>query len=99
MQVRPQVVLETRNAYKSLIERTDELVKSQFIELFFTHDYPSVEIGTVLNQTVTTEYITDTLSEKYVTVALHGKGARERNMDVYDPKPFTAYRISKIHSR
>ena len=61
-----------------------------------------MEIGSVLKQTIATEYISDTLSEKYVTVALHGNGARERNMDVYDPKPFTAYRVKAgqfIYSR
>lgn len=89
-------------AYRQQILATDELVKSQFIELFYTRGYPSVEIGSVLKQTITTEYISDTLSEKYVTVALHGNGARERNIDVYDPKPFTAYRIKAgqfIYSR
>lgn len=94
--------IEARNAYKTLISRTDELVKSQFIELFYTRGYPSVEIGSILKQTIATEYISDTLSEKYVTVALHGNGARERNMDVYDPKPFTAYRVKAgqfIYSR
>ena len=70
--------------------------------MFYGHRYPSVEIGSVLKQTTTTEYISDTLSEKYVTVALHGNGARERNIDVYDPKPFMAYRIKAgqfIYSR
>jgi len=89
-------------AYRQQIIATDELVKSQFIEMFYTHGYSSVEIGSVLKQTITTEYISDTLSEKYVTVALHGNGARERNIDVYDPKPFTAYRIKAgqfIYSR
>ena len=92
----------TKAAYRQQIIATDELVKSQFIEMFYGHRYPSVEIGSVLKQTTTTEYISDTLSEKYVTVALHGNGARERNIDVYDPKPFMAYRIKAgqfIYSR
>ena len=70
--------------------------------MFFKSGYPSVEIGTVLNQTLKTEHIVETLNEKYVTVALHGNGARERNIDVYDPKPFSAYRIRSgqfIYSR
>ena len=61
-----------------------------------------VQIGSVLKQHLTTERITDTLCEKYVTVAMHGNGVRERNIDIYDPKPFSAYRVSKgqfIYSR
>lgn len=91
-----------KKKYINQVKATDELVKSQFIEMFYGHRYPSVEIGSVLKQTTTTEYISDTLSEKYVTVALHGNGARERNIDVYDPKPFMAYRIKAgqfIYSR
>ena len=70
--------------------------------MFYTRGYPSVEIGSILKQAMQTEYISDTLSEKYVTVALHGNGARERSIDTYDPKPFTAYRIKAgqfIYSR
>lgn len=92
----------TKAAYRQQIIATDELVKSQFIEMFYAHGYPFVEVGSVLNQAVCTEYISDTLSEKYVTVALHSNGARERNIDTYDPKPFTAYRIKAgqfIYSR
>lgn len=93
---------ETRRSYKALIQATDDLVKSQFIEVIYTQGYPSVKIGEVLHQTLKTERIVDTLKEKYVTVALHGLGARERNIDVYDPKPFSAYRIKAgqfIYSR
>ena len=94
--------IETKNAYKSLISGIDDLVKSQFIEMIYTQGYPSVKVGEVLHQTLKTERIVDTLKEKYVTVALHGLGARERNIDVYDPKPFSAYRIKAgqfIYSR
>lgn len=93
---------ETRRSYKALIQATDNLVKSQFIEMIYTQGYPSVKVGEVLHQTLKTERIVDTLKEKYVTVALHGLGARERNIDVYDPKPFSAYRIKAgqfIYSR
>ena len=61
--------------------------------MFYGKEYPTVEVGTVLKQVLKTERIVDTLAEKYVTVALYGNGARERNIDIYDPKPFTAYRI------
>ena len=70
--------------------------------MIYTRGYPSVKVGEVLHQTIKTERIVDTLKEKYVTVALHGMGARERNIDVYDPKPFSAYRIKAgqfIYSR
>lgn len=56
----------------------------------------------MLHQIIKTERIVDTSKEKYVTVALHGLGARERNIDIYDPKPFSAYRVKMgqfIYSR
>lgn len=38
---------KTRNAYKKLIQRTDDLVKSQFIEMFDNPDTPIVSIGEI----------------------------------------------------
>lgn len=48
-----------KKKYINQVKATDELVKSQFIEMFYGHRYPSVEIGSVLKQTTTTEYISD----------------------------------------
>ena len=92
----------TRTAYRSLLTQMDALVQSQFVGMFRGDEYPLVPIGTLLRQRTTTERITDTLREKYVTVALYGKGVRERSIERYDPKPFTAYRVSSgqfIYSR
>lgn len=38
----------TKTAYKNLIVKTDELVKSQFVEMFENGDYPLIEAGTVM---------------------------------------------------
>lgn len=37
-----------KEAYKHLIASTDELVKSQFVEMFENGDYPLIEAGTVM---------------------------------------------------
>ena len=92
----------TKKAYQNLITATDNLVKSQFIEMIYAQGYPTIKVGKVLHQIIKTERIVDTSKEKYVTVALHGLGARERNIDIYDPKPFSAYRVKMgqfIYSR
>lgn len=38
----------TKTAYRNLIAKTDELVKSQFVEMFENGDYPLIEAGTVM---------------------------------------------------
>ena len=93
---------QTKKAYQRLIKATDDLVKSQFIEMFYDRGYPKIEVGSVISQQTKTERITETLAEKYVTVAMHGNGVRERSIDIYDPKPFSAYRVKTgqfIYSR
>ena len=93
---------EVSTSYKELITATDDLVKSQFIEMFNGDNYPLVPVKEVLNQQTTVERIDNTLVEKYVTVALYGKGVRERSIEKYDPKPFSAYRVKAgqfIYSR
>ena len=93
---------DTKEAYTNLLNKTKELVRAQFMDLFYGHNYPEVTMDSVLVQHTKTEKITDTLNEKYVTVALHGKGVRERNIETYDPKPFSGYRIKAgqfIYSR
>lgn len=70
--------------------------------MFQGDEYPLIPIGNLLRQRTTTERIVDTLQEKYVTIGLHGKGVRERSIAHYDPKPFSAYRVSSgqfIYSR
>ena len=44
--------IKTKNAYKTLISRTDDLVKSQFIEMFYGREYPMRTIGQVVDRTV-----------------------------------------------
>ena len=44
--------IETKNAYKSLISRTDDLVKSQFIEMFLGEEdhFPTVPLISIFNK-------------------------------------------------
>lgn len=43
---------ETMDSYKALIKATDELVKSQFIELFYGKGYPVKTIGDVIDKNI-----------------------------------------------
>ena len=43
---------DTRKSYQQLIKRTDELVKSQFIELFYGKGYPVKTIGDVIDKNI-----------------------------------------------
>ena len=43
---------DTRKSYQELIKRTDELVKSQFIELFYGKGYPVKTIGDVIDKNI-----------------------------------------------
>lgn len=43
---------ETKNAYKDLINKIDELVKSQFIEMFYEKGYPVKTIGDVIEKKI-----------------------------------------------
>ena len=95
-------ITKTLQAYKDLATETSEMVKAHFIEMFWSEKYPFVEMRSLLHQNTKTERITEPQKEKYVTVALYGKGVRERNIDKYDPKPFTGYRVRSgqfIYSR
>lgn len=45
--------IEAKNAYKEQIKCTDDLVKSQFIEMFYGKDYPIRSIGQVIDKGIT----------------------------------------------
>ena len=45
--------IKAKNAYKTLIQRTDDLVKSQFIEMFYDKGYPIKTIGQVIDKSIT----------------------------------------------
>ena len=95
-------ITRTLQAYKDLSFETTEMIKAHFIEMFWSEKYPFVEMRALLHQNIKTERITEPQNEKYVTVALYGKGVRERNIEKYDPKPFTGYRVKSgqfIYSR
>ena len=43
---------DTRKAYQKLMQKTDDLVKSQFIEMFYGKGYPVKKIGDVIEKTI-----------------------------------------------
>lgn len=91
-----------KESYDRALTQADRIIQSQFVEMFSGENYPLVSVKEVLNQQTVVERITNTLVEKYVTVALYGKGVRERSIEKYDPKPFSAYRVKAgqfIYSR
>ena len=88
---------------KQQLAKLDELVKSRFIELFIGKGYPVTSIKELLVQNSTVEKINNTKIEKFVTVGIKGKGAREREIkDGKWPVPFSGYRVKEgqfIYSR
>lgn len=62
-----------------------------------------VKLSEVITQNTDIERITNTKSEHYITLALYGKGARERHIkDEKYPVPFLGYRVTAgqfIYSR
>ena len=88
---------------KQQLAKLDELVKSRFIELFIGKGYPVSCIKELLVQNSTVEKISNTKIEKFVTVGIKGKGAREREIkDGKWPVPFSGYRVKEgqfIYSR
>lgn len=44
--------IDTKNAYNKLLQETDELIKSQFIEMFYGKGYPVKKIGDVIEKTI-----------------------------------------------
>ena len=88
---------------KQQLSKLDEVVKSRFIELFIGKGYPVTSIKELLVQNSTVEKISNTKIEKFVTVGIKGKGAREREIkDGKWPVPFSGYRVKEgqfIYSR
>lgn len=88
---------------KQQLAKLDELVKSRFIELFIGKGYPVTSIKELLMQNSTVEKVSNTKIEKFVTVGIKGKGAREREIkDGKWPVPFSGYRVKEgqfIYSR
>lgn len=88
---------------KQQLAKLDELVKARFVELFIGKGYPVTSIKELLVQNSTVEKISNTKIEKFVTVGIKGKGAREREIkDGKWPVPFSGYRVKEgqfIYSR
>ena len=72
----------------------DDFIKSQFVEMFGNGNYPKIQLKEVLNQKQQVEKVENTKLERFVTVGINGKGARERIIkDEKWPVPFVGYRV------
>ena len=85
------------------LKKLEQLVKSQFVEMFDNKNYLKIRLKEVLVQNQDVEKIENTRKEKFVTVGINGKGARERIIkDEKWPVPFVGYRVKEgqfIYSR
>ena len=76
------------------LKELNQLIKSQFVEMFDNKNYPKIRLKEVLVQDQDVEKIENTRKEKFVTVGINGKGARERIIkDEKWPVPFVGYRV------
>ena len=79
---------------KSQLEELSSFIKSQFVEMFGNGNYPKIQLKEVLNQKQQVEKVENTKLERFVTVGINGKGARERIIkDEKWPVPFVGYRV------
>ena len=95
-------VQDAIEAYKNLSGTFDEMVSARFVEVIERGEFSKVPLKRILQQNNKTERIEDTTSEKYVTVALYGKGVRQRDIGNDEPSKFTGYRVKEgqfIYSR
>ena len=76
------------------IKLFDDFIKSQFVEMFGNGNYPQIRLKEILNQNDNMEKVENTKIEKFVTIGINGKGARERIIkDGKWPVPFVGYRV------
>ena len=79
---------------KRQLEELSSFIKSQFVEMFGNGNYPQIRLQEVLNQNDNMEKVENTKIEKFITVGINGKGARERIIkDGKWPVPFVGYRV------
>ena len=87
-------VEEVLNIKNKQMEELQKFIKSQFVEMFDNKNYPKIRLKEVLVQDQNVEKIENTRKEKFVTVGINGKGARERIIkDEKWPVPFVGYRV------
>ena len=87
-------VVEVISIRKKQIEELNNLIKSQFVEMFGNGNYPKIQLKEVLNQKQQAEKVENTKLERFITVGINGKGARERIIkDEKWPVPFVGYRV------
>ena len=82
------------NLKKSQLEELSSFIKSQFVEMFGNGNYPKIQLKEVLNQKQQAEKVENTKLERFITVGINGKGAKERIIkDEKWPVPFVGYRV------
>ena len=88
------IITNNIQSKKEQVKKLEQLVKSQFVEMFDNKNYPKIRLKEVLVQDPNVEKIENTRKEKFVTVGINGKGARERIIkDEKWPVPFVGYRV------
>ena len=88
------IITNNIQSKKEQVKKLEQLVKSQFVEMFGNGNYPQIRLQEVLNQNDNMEKVENTKIEKFITVGINGKGARERIIkDGKWPVPFVGYRV------
>ena len=88
------IIANNIQSKKEQLKKLEQLIKSQFVEMFDNKNYPKIRLKEVLVQDQNVEKIENTRKEKFVTVGINGKGARERIIkDEKWPVPFVGYRV------
>ena len=88
------IITNNIQSKKEQLKKLEQLVKSQFVEMFGNGNYPQIRLQEVLNQNDNMEKVENTKIEKFITVGINGKGARERIIkDGKWPVPFVGYRV------
>ena len=88
------IIANNIQSKKEQLKKLEQLIKSQFVEMFGNGNYPQIRLQEVLNQNDNMEKVENTKIEKFVTVGINGKGARERIIkDGKWPVPFVGYRV------
>ena len=88
------IIANNIQSKKEQLKKLEQLIKSQFVEMFGNGNYPKIQLKEVLNQKQQVEKVENTKLERFVTVGINGKGARERIIkDEKWPVPFVGYRV------
>ena len=93
-----QAINDTKEAYQDLLEKTDELVKSQFIEMFDEKGYPEYRLKDVCIKITDGTHKTPQYQDKGITF-ISAKNIVEGKLDFSDVKYITQVEYDEIQKR